>query len=107
MPSALKKADHLLQAARGKKISRNERVEKTLELTALLVEAAHHEKTHKEKKREKWLSRMMQDPKGRIFMTAMVDQCFRCDSAKRTADQLIYLIKKFGVPNFLNNIDYL
>jgi len=107
MSSSLKKAESYLFEMRGKKISREERVAKTLELTALLIDACHHEKTHKDKQREAWFARMTQDPKGRTFMTTMTDRCFRSHSEKRTADQLVYLIKQFGIPRFLHENDRL
>lgn len=107
MGNRLKKAEILLEGVRGKKLTREERVEKTIELAAFLLEAALLEKTREEKKKEAWLARMVEDPKGRAFMTAMTDQCFRSHSPERTADQLVYLIHQYGIPQFLNESDKL
>ncbi|MCH9608488.1 MAG: Bifunctional protein PutA [Chlamydiales bacterium] len=45
---------------------------------------------------------MMRDPNGRLFMTEMTDLCYRSRSARRTVDQLVYLIKDLGIPRFLD-----
>ncbi len=44
---------------------------------------------------------MMNDPKGKVFTTCMTDQCFRSDKSPRIANQLSYLLRKFGTPSFL------
>ncbi|MCC5832157.1 MAG: proline dehydrogenase family protein [Chlamydiales bacterium] len=105
MTNALKHATALLDSVKGKELSREERIEKSLDLAAYLVTATHHETTRKEKKRERWMARMVGDPHGRTFITAMTDQCFRSRSNARTADQLVYLIKRHGIPRFLPEAD--
>lgn len=105
MSQDLKQVLQLLSSVRGKSLSREERLEKTLELAAQLVSAAHHEKTAAEKKRERWMARMMNDPNGRLFMTAMTDQCFRSYRNTRTADQLHHLLNRYGIPQFLHETD--
>ncbi len=44
------------------------------------------------------IARMMADPNGKAFTTSMTDQCFRSSDSARVADQLVFLIKKFGIP---------
>ncbi len=44
---------------------------------------------------------MMQDPRGKVFTTRMTDECFRSHVPKRVAYQMVYLLKKFGVPRYL------
>lgn len=105
MKGSLKRASELISAVAGRPLKREERVEKTIDLAAHLIHATIHETTFKEKKREAWLGRMMEDPKGRMFITAMTDQCFRSRSNARTADQLLYLLKKYGIPQFLKEND--
>lgn len=97
----LKTAKLLLKEMRGKELSSKQRIDKTIELAALLLEATEKEKTIKEKKQEKWMARMVGDPEARLFITALTDQCYRSHSNKRTADQMIHLIKTFGTPQFL------
>lgn len=105
--SPLKKAEKFLAALRGKTLTREQRIEKAVDLTALLLDASLHERTYAEKRQEAWLARMIEDPKGRAFVTAMTDQCFRSHSAERTANQLAYLLEKFDTPLFLNKIERL
>ena len=105
MRSSINQAENLLSTVRGKTLSREERIEKACELAAVLVEATLHEKTRSEKKQEAWMGRMMRDPEGRAFLTAMTDQVFRSRSEARTADQLIYLIQQRGIPRFFNESD--
>ena len=105
MHASLKKAQNLLDDLRGKPLSREKRIDKTCSLAALLVKASLTEKTSTEKKHDKWMARMMRDPQGRSFLTAMTDQIFRSKVEKRTADQLIYLIRTRGIPHFFRKID--
>lgn len=105
MSNGIKQAAVLLYSIKGKELSREERIEKSLDLAAFLVTATHHETTREEKKRERWMARMMGDPHGRTFITAMTDQCFRSQSNIRTADQLVFLIKRHGIPRFLPEAD--
>lgn len=102
---SLLQAEELLAALEGKLLTRKERTAKAIELTSLLLEATRHESTRSEKKRQAWLAKMMEDPKGRLFMTTATDQCFRSRCSSRTADQLLFLIKRLGIPHFLNEED--
>ncbi len=107
MHTSLKQATNLLRAVRGKALSREERIDKTGALAALLVEATLKEKTSAEKKHEQWMARMMSDPQGRSFLTAVTDQIFRSKAENRTADQLTYLIRTHGIPHFFREADRL
>ena len=101
MPSPLKKAAIFLEKSRGVSCTRQERIDKTVQLTALLLESTRKEQHHSENKRAAWMAHMVQDPRGRMFMTEMTDQCFRSNSNSRTTSQLLFLIKKWGIPSFL------
>lgn len=96
-------ADRFLEPIRGIKLSREERSQKAVELAALLSDATLFETTKREKRQEAWMARMMNDSKGRLFLTSMTDQCFRSNSDARTADQLLFLLKKYKIPEFLND----
>ena len=58
--------------------------------------------TSQEKKLQKQLTRLMQDPVGKAFTTAMTDECFRSNQYKRVADQLIYLLNQLGIPQYFD-----
>jgi RHH-type transcriptional regulator, proline utilization regulon repressor / proline dehydrogenase / delta 1-pyrroline-5-carboxylate dehydrogenase len=102
MDSSIEQAQNLLSAVRGKNLTRSERIEKALELSACLLKVSQLERTDKEVKQDARMARMMSDPEGRSFVTSLTDQVFRSHSLKRTANQIEYLIDAFGIPRFLN-----
>src|SRR5581483_10208759 len=59
--------------------------------------------TPKERAIQSQLARMMVDPIGKLFTTSLTDQCFRSKNSARVANQLNYLIKTLGIPNFITN----
>lgn len=100
--STLQKAQELIQLVKGKPLYNEQRKEKAIELAALILKEANRIQTRKEKKLQHQLARMMDDPIGKVFTTIVTDQCFRSNSPSRIADQLVYTIKKWGVPQFLD-----
>ncbi|MCB1113982.1 MAG: bifunctional proline dehydrogenase/L-glutamate gamma-semialdehyde dehydrogenase, partial [Chlamydiia bacterium] len=70
------------------------------ELAEKLLVAANADESYREKKQYQELSRMMEDEKGKIFLTALTDQCFRSLKSSRVADQICYLIDKYGIPKY-------
>ncbi|MCC6174165.1 MAG: proline dehydrogenase family protein [Chloroflexi bacterium] len=44
---------------------------------------------------------MMEDPRGKLLTIALVDQAFRSRRSARIADQLRYLLRRYGVPRYL------
>src|SRR5207244_1142431 len=47
------------------------------------------------------LARMMEDPRGKELTIALVDQAFRSRRPERIADQLSYLLHRYGTPHFM------
>ncbi len=78
-----------------------QRCDEAITLAASLLQEANKIQTADERRVQGQLARMMEDPLGKAFTTSMTDQCFRSDDPHRIADQLTYLIDKFGVPHFL------
>lgn len=105
MNTFLKQASQLIATVKGKSLSRDERGQKAVDLAAALVLATRKETCREEKNRGRWLARMLADPQGRAFLTEMTDQCFRSHSYTRTANQLNYLLKKYGIPKSLRESD--
>jgi len=95
-------AIELLDAARGKISSLSERQQNAVALAAAMLEEANRVQTRSEKHRQNELARMMKDPRGKAFTTAMTDQCFRSRKNRRIANQLVYLLNLFGVPQYLS-----
>ncbi|MCB1116338.1 MAG: proline dehydrogenase, partial [Chlamydiia bacterium] len=92
----------LLTEVMGAQLSMEERQEKAIELAALILSESNHRLTKQEKKRYGELHRMMSDPVGKVFLTAMTDQCFRSKNAERIADQMVYLLQLYGTPKFFS-----
>lgn len=98
----MQKAIHKLEQSKNKKSSLEERERDSIELAALMLQEASHAQTHKEKQKQKQLSRMMNDPRGKAFTTSMTDQCFRSQTPSRVANQLSHLLRLFGIPKYLD-----
>lgn len=96
------KANALLANVKGKNSSIHDLQNKAIELAALLIREVPVIQTVKEKALQEQLARLMNDPAGKIFTTCMTDQCFRSQCNSRIADQLCYLMKKYGVPKYLS-----
>jgi len=93
---ALEKIENHKQKPQGEKARQME----AIELAALILNEALRIQTRSEKKAQREIARMMQDPRGKAFTMMMTDECFRARSASRVADQLVYLLKQFGIPRY-------
>lgn len=98
----LSKARKILDGALSHPFSSEQRKEKAVELAGLMLQESRRIETYLEQRQQRRLGRMMDDPIGKAFTTCMTDQCFRSSCNSRVADQMIYLIKKFGIPKFLS-----
>lgn len=97
----MSKAVEILRAVNGKPLSLSDRIEKAILLAAEIQETALKEQKHAEKQFGKELARMMKDPIGKCFTTELTDQAFRSSNESRAANQIHYLIDRFGVPQFM------
>ena len=98
----LDEAVEILQSVQRNPLTIEERKRLAIELAGLMVKEASRTMTQEEKKIQEQLSRLMKDPVGKAFTTAMTDQCFRSHSNQRVADQMIYLLHQLGVPEYLD-----
>lgn len=95
-------ARRCLNDVKGRQLSVEERCAVSIELAGLMLSEAQRIQTRAERSMQAELARMMDDPSGKAFTTSMTDQCFRSDRPARIADQLNYLLDKFGIPRFLS-----
>ena len=51
------------------------------------------------------MNKMMQNPKDKVLLIELMDQCFRAKSNKRIANQIIFLLEKYGMANFFTTKD--
>ncbi len=72
-----------------------------MELAEALLREARAGQTAEERARAERLARLMEDPRGKELTIALTDQCFRSRRPERIADQLHYLLERYGAPRFM------
>src|SRR5216683_5965339 len=80
---------------------RTERARRAVDLAETLLREARAGQTPDERGRAERLARMMEDPRGKELTIALVDQAFRSRRPERIADQLSYLLHRYGTPQFM------
>jgi len=78
-----------------------DRAQRADELAEALLLEARAGQTSEERGRAERLARLMEDPRGKEFTVALTDQCFRSRRPERIADQLHYLLERYGAPRFM------
>ncbi len=58
--------------------------------------------TFKEKTIQKQMMRLIRNPLDKVILTKMIDQSFRSGNNHRVADQIHYVLKKYGIPGFFS-----
>ena len=79
----MKRAREILQTASEKKLSAEKRRELAVELATVALKESQRICTPYEKKVQDQLANMMEETYGKVFTTAITDQCFRSSSSKR------------------------
>ena len=70
-------------------------------LAASLATIALADTERSERAIQSQIARMMDDPRGKAFTTALTDQAFRSRSPGRTGDQIRHLLEHFGAPAYM------
>ncbi len=100
--SFLEAAGKILWAAEKHPFSSDEeRGEKAILLAGLLLQESTRVQTRKERKQQESLARLLSDQKGKVFLLRLTDQCFRSSRNSRIADQVVHLLNRYGMPQFL------
>jgi len=76
--------------------------QRAVELAAALLREARAGQTPEEHAQTRKLARMMADPHGKELTIALADQAFRSHRPERIADQLAYLLERYGVPQYMD-----
>jgi RHH-type proline utilization regulon transcriptional repressor/proline dehydrogenase/delta 1-pyrroline-5-carboxylate dehydrogenase len=79
-----------------------DRAHRAVELAEALLREARAEQTPDERAQARKLARMMADPHGKELTIALADQAFRSRRPERIADQLAYLLERYGVPQYMD-----
>jgi RHH-type proline utilization regulon transcriptional repressor/proline dehydrogenase/delta 1-pyrroline-5-carboxylate dehydrogenase len=75
---------------------------RAVQLAEALLGEARAGETAEEHAQARKLARMMADPHGKELTIALADQAFRSRRAQRIADQLAYLLERYGVPRYMD-----
>src|SRR5688500_17956083 len=75
---------------------------RAVELAEALLREARTQQTPDEHAQARKLARMMADPHGKALTIALADQAFRSHRPERIADQLAYLLERYGVPRYMD-----
>jgi RHH-type proline utilization regulon transcriptional repressor/proline dehydrogenase/delta 1-pyrroline-5-carboxylate dehydrogenase len=75
---------------------------RAVELAEALLREARAQQTSEERAQAKKLARLMADPHGKELTVALADQAFRSRRPERIADQLAYLLERYGVPRYMD-----
>ncbi|HEX6211254.1 MAG TPA: proline dehydrogenase family protein [Methylomirabilota bacterium] len=76
--------------------------QRAVELAEALLREARAQQTAEERAQARKLARMMVDPHGKELTIALADQAFRSHRPERIADQLAYLLERYGVPQYMD-----
>src|SRR5215470_8834624 len=81
--------------------AREDRARRAVALAEALLQEARAGQTDREHARARRLARLMEDPRGKELTIALSDQAFRSRRPARIADQLAYLVDRYGPPRFM------
>lgn len=76
--------------------------QEAVQLAADLLAAANAQQTEAERSQAQKIARMMEDPAGKDLTIALIDQAFRSRRPARIADQLAYLLDRYGAPSYMD-----
>lgn len=98
---AITQAKEIIHSVKNQPQTVEQRCSLAIDLAALMVDEARRVRSKDEIKHQAQLQGMICQPKSRDFFNTIVDRCFRCRSTFRAADQIVYTIKKYGIPPYL------
>src|SRR5687767_8160457 len=81
------------------------RVEAAARLARMLQERATELQTPQERRQQRELDRMLQNPGDKATLVQLTDEAFRSKAAWRTAEHLTHLLDVQGVPRFFSPLD--
>jgi RHH-type proline utilization regulon transcriptional repressor/proline dehydrogenase/delta 1-pyrroline-5-carboxylate dehydrogenase len=61
--------------------------------------------TPEEKERQERIARLLANPEDKVLLAKLIDRSFRSKDPHRVADQVHYLLSRYGVPAFLSSFE--
>lgn len=98
----LEQAKELLTKCKGKQFSLEEKIPLAIRLAQDLLARSTELQRNDSLGFQKELAKLVKDPIGKVFTAEIADQMFRSHSKSRIADQVHFILKKYGIPNFLS-----
>ncbi len=80
-------------------------VNKAVSLAKKWQDRANELSTAEEKTIQAQMRRLLERPMDKVVMAKMIDQSFRSSIAERVADQINFLLSKYGIPEFFSAKD--
>ncbi len=90
-----------IEEVTSRHLNETQLAEETVNVAQMLLQDARARQTGSERAQAKKLARMMGDAPGKTLTLAMADQVFRSHRPARIANQLLYLVHGYGVPQYL------
>ncbi|MCG8557747.1 MAG: bifunctional proline dehydrogenase/L-glutamate gamma-semialdehyde dehydrogenase [Proteobacteria bacterium] len=103
--ATIARAQELLDRLQREPPERQQLVDAAIDMAAYLTEQSERLATRADRKRKELLARLMNDPKGQIFTTALTDRVHRSRDPARVVDVTAHLIDTLGVPSYLFGVD--
>ena len=80
-------------------------IEAAVRLAGELQERAAELQTPHERRQQRELDRMLQNPRDKATLVKLTDEAFRSRAASRTAEHLTHILDVQGIPRFFNPLD--
>ena len=77
-------------------------IDRSIQQAAIWQRLATADLSRPEKNIQKKLCRLIEDPMGKVVFVSLIDQCFRSFNQDRIADQVHYLLERYGLPSFFS-----
>ncbi|MFZ1983730.1 MAG: bifunctional proline dehydrogenase/L-glutamate gamma-semialdehyde dehydrogenase [Desulfatitalea sp.] len=77
----------------------------TIQLAAQWQERANQLLTPRERTRQERLEKLLNRPTDKITLVKLLDQSLRSRDPARVADQIGYLLRRYGIPRFFSTLD--
>jgi RHH-type proline utilization regulon transcriptional repressor/proline dehydrogenase/delta 1-pyrroline-5-carboxylate dehydrogenase len=91
----------ILDSIRGKPQNIAERRRLSVDIAAHMLREAAQSMSPGEKAAFDQIAKLLSDPAGMAFITTATDRFFRSCSPQKAADQIVYLLNQFGMPESL------
>lgn len=80
-------------------------IDEAIQQAAQWQDRANRLITYRERARQARLGRLLDSPTDRVLLVKLLDQSLRSRDPARVADQINHLLKRYGVPRFLTDIE--